>query len=259
MESSESELDSYDTDGTVERKIDHMERKAGRLPPRRSTSSTRKGTISGLKERIAQARETLRSDYSKPGKTTRVAPWRPQFEDDSKMPLERVDQFGALRKRLPRFEDLLDPLVPRTTLFQPETPEVPPFPTPFGPPIDDQDIFLYLKGSDNLFHGCITDFQLTTHELEGLVKDDPGIAELFNDGCRVAAGQLTLQVAVASLQRVVHFQFVALKQISHGAWIGQFNLMRATQLLLHGLSRVHVILIGETAEATEERKARAAL
>jgi hypothetical protein len=235
-----------------------MERKAGRFPPGRS-SSTKKPIRPALKERIARAQENLHSDYTKPRRTTRVAPWRPQFEDDSRLPLERVDQFGALKKRIPTFEDISDPLMPQTTAFHLETPETPPVLAQFGPPLGDQDIFLYLKGSDSLFHGCITDFQLTTHELEAIVKNDPGVTEPFNDGCRVAAGQQTLQVAVASLQRAVHFQFAALKQVSQGDWRGQFNMMRATQLLLHGLSRVHVTLIGETAEATEERKARAAL
>jgi hypothetical protein len=255
MDSSESELHSLDSDDTVIRKVDHMERKAGRLRRGRSTSQPRREHLPTLKERterIREAREAALSDLSRMKRYPRLPTTRPRPDEGSVTPSERLGYFGERTKRLPFFSDTPDLFGPHPSAFAQEPPQP-------GPQFTDNEIFLFLKGSDQLFHGCLTDFQLSSKELEGLVKDDPGISEPFTDGCRVAAGQQALQIALGALQMAAHYQIAAIKESATGSGLGQFQTMRAMQLLLHGLSRVHVALIGETAEATEERKARAAL
>lgn len=262
MSSSESPLDSLDSDTTVVRKVARMNARGKLALPLRgsrgSSSSVRRKDKKSPREYVSKAQHILQLNFEKDATARRLAERREALEvssDDEPVDGVRRDRFGNPKKY---FLSKWDKPPRNISMTEKEENEV-------LPQVEEAsqftypELFLFLKGSDPLFHGCISDFQISTREMDALATGDPELMEPFTDGASVMAGNPELRSAFETLQRAIHFQMFGYTTTRILPGTSQWSYMRSLQLMCHALSRVHAALIGETAAVSEERKTRTAL
>jgi hypothetical protein len=131
--------------------------------------------------------------------------------------------------------------------------------TRIPPFITEKTIFTYLKASDPQFHGCLTDFQLSPAEWSNLLTSDDGPVGRFSDGATVMVGDDELLNAFDNLQLSSHYLIRGLTYFPRDATTAASQISSGLTLLLDALAKVHLFLIRDAGDASEEQKQRAAV